>query len=172
LCIYLLVLIVGFIIQGESVLFGVRSFLISVALVVLILWMIYRQSDEIFGIWAMIAVTFLIFFFPRILMYLLVPSMVAFPFGQNVNQSTITAGLTYVLLGTAALAAGQILYERFVRKRYITKTTESVSKAYSNFLLLFIIFIIFLSIQIYISSSLAVNPYLLNPRMSTFGQIL
>ncbi|MEN6374935.1 MAG: hypothetical protein ABFD75_09165 [Smithella sp.] len=168
LCIYLFALVAGFLLQGAGTLFDVRSLLISVALVILILGMICHPLDKIFCFWAMIAIIFLIFIFPRIMMYMLTPAIVTFPFGKDINRTTVFIGLTYVLLGMASLAIGQLLYEKFMSKMFVSGTMASNSASFCQLPLLAIVFLIFLIIQIYISCGLGISPYLLNARMSTF----
>ncbi|MFA5902866.1 MAG: hypothetical protein WC836_02960 [Desulfobacula sp.] len=143
----------------ESPLYDETTLLLSVGMGISLLIGVKLSRKYLFDQLAMITLSFLIFVFPRLLMYLVAPEYVEFPFGDNIDANTVNVGLFYVLTGFVFFLSGMMIANPFIMTNLRTFSIVSENlRAYSNKNLL-MLFLFTMAIQLYSSLNLGISPY-------------
>lgn len=125
LCGYLAALSLGFVFLGTNSLFDGTTALLGLGIGLVVLIPLKFFGGDLFAQLAMLVVMFLLFVCPGLLGYLFTPSLVVFPFGEEIGSREINFGLWYLLLGTFLMIVGFLTAEVALR-RYVS-TSAGVS---------------------------------------------
>jgi hypothetical protein len=145
---------------GPNYLFNGTTCLIVIYLLLFLILALKAADGYLFNQVAMMTIFFLIYFFPRLLMYLVRPDLVIFPFGEGIGFREVNHGLTCVLIGSFFIMIGFILAEYFWRRKFIFQDVRSKEDVpHFRIGVLLIIFFIVILIDWYIQYGLGVNMF-------------
>jgi len=119
---FIVLLTVLFLFKGGNELFTRTTYVLTFALIIFFMLTLYLARDDLFVQVAVMTIFFLFYIFPRIFSYLAFPSLVKFPFGDNVSAVKINQGLEFVFWGTIMLFLG--MGSAFVLSKRLPRVTR------------------------------------------------
>jgi len=147
---------VSFLLVGPNDLFNWKTCVLSLS-VVLFLGLIVKFSDSnLFVQNVIMTIFFSLFIIPRLIIYLLMPSMVIFSFGITITNDQINIALLYLLFGTIFIYAGFLVAERIFRRFMVSGKPDSDPAKYHAGVVL-AVFLITIIVGLYIRDILGVN---------------
>jgi hypothetical protein len=105
-CLYIFVTLVGSYTISSNPIFDETTLLLCTGLGVLFLIALSTAKGHLLTEFAAMALFFLVFVFPRLVVYVFAPDTVVWPFGDNIDAHIVNKGLSYILAGTVFLLLG------------------------------------------------------------------
>lgn len=157
LSIYMVVLTGGFLFLGTNQLFNSTTFLLGLALGLFSLGIVRVSKGALFAQAVMFILLFLLYGFPRIFEYLILPKLMVFPFGQEITSKQVNHGLLYILTGTVFIFVGFLAAEflfKYCKRLQCKKSDRVINYGISPMLILFVCAIV---IGTYITFGLGIS---------------
>lgn len=164
---YLILLTAGFLHVGGGVLFNAETWLMGMSLGLMMLFLLRNSGEQYFPLIAMLAATFLPAIFFRILMYVWLPELVAFPFGEDIDVVDVNAGIFYILVGSACLLLGAWCCKSLLQRAEIKWHNSATPVLAASWRLLFAILLLTLAVAFSISNFFEISPYGVDHRLTS-----
>lgn len=152
----------SFTILGSSVLFDDISMFITICFTVCVIISLIIADKNTFPIISIIGSFLFLFYFPRLIFYIVLPKNIILPFHKKLTADEINNGLIYITFGYVSIVAGIIFFDKFFKKiKTKSQITLKIPRYENNFSKKSIlnVFFIIIAIDIFLNIYLAVNPY-------------
>jgi len=138
---YSIVFVMLFLMAGPNEIFDYQTLLLSLSILFFLILIIKFSREHIFVQSALMAGFFLIYIFPRLMMYLILPEMIIFPYESVLNAHQINTSLLYILVGSMFIYAGFFAAKNIFRL-FIAPASSYAEPAVYNPMVILVIFLI------------------------------
>ncbi len=136
LSLYGIVFVLSFLIVGPNALFDYQTLLLSLSILFFLIFIIKFSREHIFAQNVILAGFFSVYVIPRLIVYLLFPEIVVFPFESEINLYQVNNALLYVLVGSMCVVIGFILAKNIFRLSISPTNSHPEPVAYNPLVIL------------------------------------
>lgn len=140
-------------------LFDETTVILSLGIGLLLLFVVQFSRRYLFHQMAVIAFFFLVFILPRIVTYLFLPSIVIWPFGNDINAGTVNTGLLYVFTGTMFFIIGMTIADKVYQPQLPPSSAASGDPSYYSAKVLVTLFLVVFAFNLYVTHIMGISPY-------------
>lgn len=158
---YMLVISAGFfpLFFNSKQFFNEITVMLSLGLGLLLIIALQFSRRYLFHQMAVIAFFFLVFILPRIVTYLYLPSIVVWPFGNDIDAGTVNAGLSYVLIGTMFFIIGMTIANKVFQPYLPRSSIVSGNILFYPTKVFVTLLLIIVAFQLFVQVIAGISPY-------------